>query len=216
MLSHPPILLLSQQPLSHTRAAGLQGQASQQYIVLYWRAYDIIYPLMAAVMGSHTWSCFDTDLFTRFFTRRARLVAVCSVCDSVSHLMADWRRQHYFIYFPCRHSAVEREAECVRLGGYPCIALVFLCPLWGVITVLSLFSCISCGTLAQHLLLFWESAKTAIFVTSQPLLLEDSWLVPTHCSGHCSVLSDPQTAHVRGQVVDRFVVAAHLLLLMLV
>ena len=60
-------------------------KASQQYDGLYWRAYDTNYRLTAAASGNRCWSRLDTDLFTRFFTGRARLISACTVCDSVAH-----------------------------------------------------------------------------------------------------------------------------------
>ena len=38
---------------------------------------------------ARTWSRLDTDLFTRFFTGRARAVSACSVCDSLLHGTAE-------------------------------------------------------------------------------------------------------------------------------
>ena len=64
-------------------------KASQQYDGLYWRAYDTNYRLTAAASGNRQWSRLDTDLFTRFFTGRARLVSPCSTCDSIAHSAAD-------------------------------------------------------------------------------------------------------------------------------
>ena len=64
-------------------------KASQQYDGLYWRASDTNYRLTAAATGNRTWSRLDTDLFTRVFTGRARLVSACSVCDSLSHPTVD-------------------------------------------------------------------------------------------------------------------------------
>ena len=64
-------------------------KASQQYDGLCWRAYDTNYRLAAAASGNRTWSRLDTDLFTRFFTGRARLVASCVYCDSTSHRSSD-------------------------------------------------------------------------------------------------------------------------------
>ena len=60
-------------------------KASQQYDGLHWRAYDSNYRLTAAATGNRTWSHLETDLFTRFFTGRAREVSACTVCDSLLH-----------------------------------------------------------------------------------------------------------------------------------
>ena len=57
-------------------------KASQQYDGLLWRSYDVNYRVAAvAASGNQKWSRLDTDLFTRFFTGRARL---CSMCGSGS------------------------------------------------------------------------------------------------------------------------------------
>ena len=64
-------------------------KASQQYDGLLWRSYDMNYRVAGAASGNRRWSRLDTDLFTRFFTGRARLFNPCSVCDSVSHGAAD-------------------------------------------------------------------------------------------------------------------------------
>ena len=62
-------------------------KASQQYDGLLWRSYDVYYRVSAAAAsGNQKWSRLDTDLFTQFFTGRARL---CAMCDSVSHGSAD-------------------------------------------------------------------------------------------------------------------------------
>ena len=65
-------------------------KASQQYDGLYWRAYDTHYRLTAVATGNRNWSRLDTDLFTRFFTGRARPVSPCSTCNSTSHFSTDW------------------------------------------------------------------------------------------------------------------------------
>ena len=57
-------------------------KVSQQYDGLLWRSYDVNYRVTAAASGNRRWSRLDTDLFTRFFTGRARLFNPCSVCDS--------------------------------------------------------------------------------------------------------------------------------------
>ena len=64
-------------------------KASQQYDGLCWRAYDTNYRLAAAASGNCTWSRLDTDLFTRFLTGRARLVATCVYCDNTGHCFSD-------------------------------------------------------------------------------------------------------------------------------
>ena len=60
-------------------------KASQQYDGLQWRAYDTHFRVSAAATGSKSWSKLDTDLYTRFFTGRAKLVSTCSSCDSTQH-----------------------------------------------------------------------------------------------------------------------------------
>ena len=60
-------------------------KASQQYDGLYWRAYDTHYRVNAAASGNRKWAKLDTDLYTRFFTGRARELQVCNICDSSSH-----------------------------------------------------------------------------------------------------------------------------------
>lgn len=64
-------------------------KASQQYDGLYWRSYDTNYRITAAASGNRQWSKLDTDLYTRFFTGRAKPIASCSVCDSTSHQATD-------------------------------------------------------------------------------------------------------------------------------
>ena len=60
-------------------------KASQQYDGLYWRVYDIHFRVNAAASGNRKWSQLDTDLYTRFFTGRAREVPYCLLCDAISH-----------------------------------------------------------------------------------------------------------------------------------
>ena len=64
-------------------------KASQQYDGMYWRAYDTHYRISAAATGNKNWSRLDTDLYTRFFTGRAKLVNACSQCDSTAHSSFD-------------------------------------------------------------------------------------------------------------------------------
>ena len=59
--------------------------ASEQYDGMYWRAYDTHYRVNAAAAGNRHWSRLDIDLYTRFFTGRAKAVSSCSTCDSTSH-----------------------------------------------------------------------------------------------------------------------------------
>jgi len=68
-------------------------KASQQYDGLYWRAYDTHYRVNAAATGNCTWSRLDTDLYTRFFTGRAKQVTLCTVYDSMSHAANDCPRR---------------------------------------------------------------------------------------------------------------------------
>ena len=60
-------------------------RASQHFDGLHWRAYDTHYRINAAASGNRSWSNLDTDLYTRFFTARVKLVAVCTYCDSSAH-----------------------------------------------------------------------------------------------------------------------------------
>ena len=64
-------------------------KATQQYDRLYWRSYDTNYRITAAASGNRAWSRLDTDLYTRFFTGRAKPVSASSICDSISHLASD-------------------------------------------------------------------------------------------------------------------------------
>ena len=65
-------------------------KAAQQYDVLQWRAYDTHFRVAAAATGNRQWSKVDVDLYTRFFTGRAKAVACCHVCDSTQHLAANY------------------------------------------------------------------------------------------------------------------------------
>ena len=56
---------------------------------LHWQAYDTHFRINAAASGNRSWSALDTDLYTRFFTGRARSAALCSQCDSSAHGEAD-------------------------------------------------------------------------------------------------------------------------------
>ena len=60
-------------------------KAAQSYDGLQWRAYVTHFPVAAAAIGNR--SCFKlyVDLYTRFFTGRARMVVCCSLCDSSQH-----------------------------------------------------------------------------------------------------------------------------------
>ena len=60
-------------------------QASQQYDGNYWRAYDTHFRVNAATSGNRLWSRIDPNLYTRFFTGRARELHWCEHCDSTSH-----------------------------------------------------------------------------------------------------------------------------------
>jgi len=68
-------------------------KAAQQYDGLQWRAYDTHYRINAAATGLRHWSKLDTDLYTRFFTGRARAIACCSICDSTMHQAPDCPRR---------------------------------------------------------------------------------------------------------------------------
>ena len=63
-------------------------KSAQQYDGLQWRAYDTHFRISAAAMGNRQWSRLDTDLYTRFFTGRGKLVLACSLCDSTIHSAA--------------------------------------------------------------------------------------------------------------------------------
>ena len=71
-------------------------KASQQYDGLHWRAYDTHYRISAAASGNTRWSQLDTDLYTRFFMGRAKLIEICRLCDGTSHSTSDcphlWKR----------------------------------------------------------------------------------------------------------------------------
>ena len=60
-------------------------KASQQYDGFYWRVYDTHYRVNAAATGNRNWAQLDTDLYTRFFTGRAKEVSHCHTCDSTTH-----------------------------------------------------------------------------------------------------------------------------------
>lgn len=60
-------------------------KASQQYDGLYWRSYMVT----AMASGNRSWSCLDTELYSCFFTERAKPVVTCNTCDSTEHLSAD-------------------------------------------------------------------------------------------------------------------------------
>lgn len=64
-------------------------KSAQQYDGLQWRAYDTHFRISAAATGNRQWSRLDTDLYTRFFTGRAKLVSACSLCDSTTHSASD-------------------------------------------------------------------------------------------------------------------------------
>ena len=59
--------------------------ASQQYDGLQWRVYDTHFRVSVAATGNKSWSKLDTDLYTHFFTGRAKLVSTFSSCDSTQH-----------------------------------------------------------------------------------------------------------------------------------
>ena len=60
-------------------------RASQHFEGLHWRAYDTHFRINAAASGNRSWSSIDTDLYTRFFTGRARPLLPCRWCDSTAH-----------------------------------------------------------------------------------------------------------------------------------
>ena len=72
-------------------------KASQQCDGLYWRVYDIHFRVNAAASGNRKWSQVDTDLYTRFFTGRAR-----EVRTTLSTLR---RHQPYRCTVPTKHGA---------------------------------------------------------------------------------------------------------------
>ena len=61
------------------------ANASEQYDGIYWRCYDTHYRVNTAATGNRQWSHLDIDLYTQFFTGRAKTVASCEFCDSTSH-----------------------------------------------------------------------------------------------------------------------------------
>ena len=61
------------------------ANASEQYNGIYWRCYDTHYRVNAAATGNHQWSHLDIDLYTQFFTGRAKTAASCEFSDSTSH-----------------------------------------------------------------------------------------------------------------------------------
>ena len=85
--------LISEHPLGSLKLIAYMLtiiKTSQQYDGLYWRAYDTNYRLAAAASSNCTWSRLDMDLFTRFFTGRARLVATCVYCNSTGHRSSNY------------------------------------------------------------------------------------------------------------------------------
>ena len=68
-------------------------RASHNFEGLHWCAYDTHFRINAAASANRTWSNVDTDLYTRFFTGRARSVHVCRWCDSTAHSDADCRHR---------------------------------------------------------------------------------------------------------------------------
>lgn len=68
-------------------------KASQHYDGLHWRSYDTHYRINAAAAGNRKWSRLDTDLYTRFFTGRARPTSPCPSCDSLGHAEPDCPRR---------------------------------------------------------------------------------------------------------------------------
>ena len=64
-------------------------KAAQQYEGLQWRAYDTHFRVSAAASGNREWSKVDVDLYTRFFTGKAKSVSCCYICDSTLHLAAN-------------------------------------------------------------------------------------------------------------------------------
>ena len=65
-------------------------KASQQYDGFYWRVYDTHYWVNAAATGNKNWAQLDTDLYTRFFTGRAKEVSHCLTCHSTIHTDAQY------------------------------------------------------------------------------------------------------------------------------
>ena len=95
-------------------------RASQQYDGLHWRAYDYHYRLTAAASGNKNWSRLDTDLFTRFFTGRARSVSACALCDSLIHGTSDCPEGS-----SGGRSALPRKREFGKAGGVGAPAAAF-------------------------------------------------------------------------------------------
>ena len=63
-------------------------KAAQQYDGLQWWTYDTLFRVAAAATGKRDWSHLDINLYTRFFTGRAKQVEACKLCDSTAHLAA--------------------------------------------------------------------------------------------------------------------------------
>ena len=83
-------------------------KAAQQYDGLQWREYDTHFRVAAAATGKRDWSHLDTDLYTRFFTGRAKQVEACKLCDSTAHSAAS-----------CPLALRKRESEKASHGTAP-------------------------------------------------------------------------------------------------
>jgi hypothetical protein len=64
-------------------------KAAQSYNGLQWRAYDTHFRV-ANAPGNKARSKLDIDLYTRYFTGRARTVLCCTVCDSSQNTAANF------------------------------------------------------------------------------------------------------------------------------
>ena len=80
----PPSIQKPQQIFQRI-SSPLSKRVSNMMVSTAWCAYDTHYRINAAASGNRKWAKLDTDLYTRFFTGRARELQVCSICDSSSH-----------------------------------------------------------------------------------------------------------------------------------
>ena len=101
-------------------------KAAQQYDGLQWRAYDTHFRISAAATGNRQWSRLDTDLYTRFFNGRAKLVSACSLCESTQHTIARGKsvREREINCNPHRVRQLRRNGDCGLLMSVPSLIRV--------------------------------------------------------------------------------------------